>query len=278
MSETYSKLFSSITTSTVWSEDNETRILWITILAMSDQHGYVGGSIPGLAAYARISIEAVERGLEKFLAPDKYSRSQEYEGRLIEVADRVWNILNYDRFRNLRDEEVRRDYERKRKQDQRAKARGVRDSSGLSHDVPRSPALSAQAEAEAEAEESKEGVPDGTLSPARVVELWNEISNGTLPHVRMLTPGRRKHIALRLGADAERQKPEWWTSLFRRVVESAFCRGENNRKWRANLDFVVRSEDQIARILEGQYDGAGAVGGSVRAAPQRRPDGIREIR
>ena len=126
--------------------------------------------------------------------------------------------------------------------------------------------------------ERKEGVPDGTLSPARVVELWNEISNGTLPHVRMLTPGRRKHIALRLGADAERQKPEWWTSLFRRVVESAFCRGENNRKWRANLDFVVRSEDQIARILEGQYDGAGAVGGSVRAAPQRRPDGIREIR
>ena len=129
-----------------------------------------------------------------------------------------------------------------------------------------------------EGEGEGEGGKAGALSPARVVDLWNETVNGVLPHVRALTPGREKHIKARLVSDAERQKPEWWVALFKRVAESAFCLGENKHKWRADIDFVIRSEDQIARILEGKYDGAGAVGGSVRAAPQRRPDGIRELR
>ena len=42
----YTKLFSSIITSTIWMEDDKTRILWITLLAMADQHGEVYSSIP----------------------------------------------------------------------------------------------------------------------------------------------------------------------------------------------------------------------------------------
>lgn len=154
MPETYAKLFSSITTSTIWAEDNDTRILWITMLAMADKHGYVGGSIPGLATYARIPIEAVERGLAKFLAPDRYSRSREHDGRRIEATDRGWNILNYDRFRDMRDEEARREYERQRKAEQRAKAKAaalVPDGPAMSRDVPAGHALSAEASASASA-------------------------------------------------------------------------------------------------------------------------------
>jgi hypothetical protein len=145
MSETFTKLFSSLTDSTIWAADDQTRLVWITMLAMADQHGYVGASIPGLAARARVPVEAVEVALNTFLAPDKYSRSQEFEGRRIEVADRGWTLLNYGRFRDTRDEEARRKYERERKRAQRAKA-------GRSRDVTESPAVSAQAEAEAEAE------------------------------------------------------------------------------------------------------------------------------
>lgn len=146
MSETYSKLFSSITDSTIWAEPNETRILWITMLAMADRHGYVGASIPGLAARARITIEQCEKGLQTFMSPDPYSRSSEHEGRRIEIADRGWILLNYERFRDMRDEEARKEYERIRKRKQRGKK--CPEMSQLSRDVPKSPAVSAQAYAD----------------------------------------------------------------------------------------------------------------------------------
>ena len=44
----YTKLFSEIVTSTIWSEDDKTRILWITMLATSDQHGEVMAKLAGL--------------------------------------------------------------------------------------------------------------------------------------------------------------------------------------------------------------------------------------
>jgi len=157
MSETYTKLFASITDSTIWSESNETRIVWVTMLAMCDQHGYVGASVPGVAARARVSVADTETALAKFLAPDPYSRSQEYEGRRIEVADRGWTVLNYKRFRDMRDEEARKEYERNRKRGQRLARREALSGTNpdMSRDVPtvpQSPAMSAQAEAEAEAE------------------------------------------------------------------------------------------------------------------------------
>ncbi len=151
MSETFTKLFHSITESTIWSEDNETRIVWITMLALADQYGYVGASVPGLASRANVKVPAVRKALEKFLSPDPDSRSPEYEGRRIEVTDRGWNILNYGRFRDMRDEEVRKEYERNRKREQRAKAKEpVPDSPAMSPLVPQCLPVSAQAEVEAE--------------------------------------------------------------------------------------------------------------------------------
>jgi hypothetical protein len=153
MSETYTKLFSSITRSSVWLEDDQTLRVWVTMLALADRNGFVGASVGGLAATARVDRRKTEEALAKFLAPDPDSRSKDNDGRRIEVADRGWILLNYDRFRDMRDEEARKEYERNRKREARAKARGdVPDASALSRDVPSCPeksALSAHAEAEA---------------------------------------------------------------------------------------------------------------------------------
>ena len=153
MSETFTKLFGSITDSTIWLEDSDTRIVWVTMLAMSDRFGYVGASLPGLAARAHVPLEKAEAALAKFMAPDPYSRSKDFEGRRIEEADRGWNILNYERFRDMRDEEARKEYERVRKREQRHRvSRNVPDKSVLSLLVPESPAVSAQADADTEAD------------------------------------------------------------------------------------------------------------------------------
>lgn len=144
MSEAFTKLFSSILRSTIWLEDHETRIVWITMLALADQRGYVGASIPGLARVAGVPVEKALQAIEKFLGPDPYSRSKEHDGRRIEEADRGWKILNYLRFREERSAEIRRENDRERKRRQRSGQKRT------TADIPQSPPRSAQAEAEAE--------------------------------------------------------------------------------------------------------------------------------
>ncbi len=144
MAENFTKLFGSITASTVWMEDSDTRIVWVTMLAMADHDGYVGASIPGLASIARVPIEKVVAALEKFKAPDPYSRSKEHDGRRIEEFDRGWVLLNYGRFRELRAEAERRERDRVRQQRKRERDKAAAEKasegateSGNSHVVTR---------------------------------------------------------------------------------------------------------------------------------------------
>ena len=95
----YTKLFSTIVTSSIWREDNTTRIVWITMLALSDATGHVDASIPGLAAAANVEVDECERSIAKLLAPDKYSRTPEFEGRRIEPEPGGWRILNHAKYR-----------------------------------------------------------------------------------------------------------------------------------------------------------------------------------
>ena len=64
MTKGYTKLFADIITSSIWSEDNNTRIMWITMLASSDASGYVSGTIPGMAAMSRLSLEDAEKAIK----------------------------------------------------------------------------------------------------------------------------------------------------------------------------------------------------------------------
>lgn len=99
MAEGFTKLKPSIIHSTIWREENHVRILWITMLAMSNGKGEVMGSIPGLADAARISIGECKEGLEHLMSPDPYSRTKEHEGRRISDMDGGWKILNYEKHR-----------------------------------------------------------------------------------------------------------------------------------------------------------------------------------
>jgi hypothetical protein len=171
VAETFVKLFGSIIESTIWCEDSDTRIVWITMLAMADAQGYVGASLPGLAARAQVPMAKVQAAIEKFLSPDAYSRSKDFEGRRIEEAERGWRLLNYLKFREQRDAEARREYERERKRGQRSKpANDVPECPGQTGTVPQCPPLSAQEEEEVEEEGEKEHT--GREYPAEFVVIW----------------------------------------------------------------------------------------------------------
>lgn len=113
MSMTFTKLFSSITESTIWTEDHPTRLTWITMLAMADRKGRIWASLPGLANRARVTLEEAEIAIFLFLSPDKYSRTTDNEGRRIEPIDGGWRLLNHEKYRSIRDEEVIKESKRK---------------------------------------------------------------------------------------------------------------------------------------------------------------------
>ncbi len=117
----YSKLFGSIITSTIWREDKETKILWITMLALKDKNGDVEGSVPGLADMARLTIEETEEALEKLRSPDPHSRTKENEGRRIEDVDGGWHVLNHQKYRDKMNADERREYLRIKQAEHREK-------------------------------------------------------------------------------------------------------------------------------------------------------------
>jgi len=150
---TFTKLFSSITESTVWTESSDVRCVWIAMLAMADSRGRVWGSIPGLANRSRVSLEACEEALQKFMSPDKYSRTPDNEGRRIEPIEGGWRLLNHAKYRAIRDEEAIKESKRLHINTKRALAREstVEPCRTESNPVDRGRAI-AETEAESDAE------------------------------------------------------------------------------------------------------------------------------
>jgi len=154
MAETFTKLLSSITDSSIWGLDDQTRIVWITLLAMADQNGVVHAAVPGIANRARVPLKATEKALEVFQEPDPYSRDPDHEGRRIKPVDRGYQLLNYCKVRTIRDAERRREQVREAVRRHRARKAEGEDSCNQNCNQSNQckPRLS-QAEADTEAEE-----------------------------------------------------------------------------------------------------------------------------
>lgn len=119
----FCKLDSGIVNSSIWSENLATRILWITILAMSDENGFVPTSIPGLIRAANIPKEDFIIGIKALESPDGYSRTSDYDGRRIKKIEGGWLILNFKKYRERSD--IAREKTRERVRKYRDKIKSV---------------------------------------------------------------------------------------------------------------------------------------------------------
>lgn len=121
----YTKLFQDIVTSTIWGEDDTTRIVWITMLALKDRNHFVSASLPGLARQANVKLEDCARAVKKLESKDEFSRSKEHEGRRIKAADGGWVILNGEKYRQKMSADDRREYQRGKQAEYRLKKKGT---------------------------------------------------------------------------------------------------------------------------------------------------------
>ena len=150
----YTKLFSELITSTIWAESDETRIVWITMLALKDKWGVVNATMPGLAHLARVPVPVCEQAVGKFLAPDKYSRTADFEGRRIEACEGGWRVLNHEKYRRLMSADERRDYLAAKQREHRARQQSVNNRKQMSTPSTHS---DADADSDAKSDTEREG-------------------------------------------------------------------------------------------------------------------------
>lgn len=169
----YAKLFSTLLTSTVWSEADATRIVWITMLALANQHGEVYATIPGLARFANVGRDDCEHALMIFMSPDKDSRTPDDEGRRIEKIEGGWLLLNYPKYRMMgsKEDEKSKSAERVRRfrDKQKRNDEGNDNVTPCNGDVTQDRDI-AEAEADTEAKVQDENVPPqdrGELPPGK---------------------------------------------------------------------------------------------------------------
>lgn len=79
--------------------DSDTRIVWLTLLAMRNKDGEIFSSMVGLSHAARVGLEATKAAMAEFLAPDPESTTKEHEGRRLEEIQGGWRLLNHDRIK-----------------------------------------------------------------------------------------------------------------------------------------------------------------------------------
>jgi hypothetical protein len=101
---------------------------------------------------------------------------------------------------------------------------------------------------------------------AEAARRWNTLAEKLdLPRIAKLTETRKRSIKARL---RDAGGLSGWNIALEKVAASAFCRGENDRAWRADIDWLA-SERGFTRLMEGKFDrapsGPGG-GGSLAAA------------
>ena len=120
----YNKLFGKILDSSIWLESLSTRIVWLTFIAVMDEHGFVQfAAVGNVANRANVTIEQATSALEILESPDPESGDKDHEGRRIERVPGGWLVLNAEKHRAMvtrsivqeqTRERVRRHRERKR--------------------------------------------------------------------------------------------------------------------------------------------------------------------
>jgi hypothetical protein len=94
---------------------------------------------------------------------------------------------------------------------------------------------------------------------AEAIRLWNEMASECgLPRCDVLNATRKRSLAKRL---AECAGLDGWRYALAQIRGSPFLLGENDRGWRADIDFVL-TQSKFTKLMEGGYDRSSRVQGA----------------
>jgi hypothetical protein len=89
--------------------------------------------------------------------------------------------------------------------------------------------------------------PVGAPNPS-LISIWND-NCGQLSKIKGSSDKRNKLCKDRL---KENPSIDYWASVVREISQTSFCLGQNDRGWKANFDWFLKSETHL-KVMEGQY-------------------------
>jgi len=120
----FAKVFGQIFDSSI-AEDYNCRRMFMDLLVLADSDGAVDMTPEAISRRTNVPMSEVVKYIKELSQPDPLSRSKEHEGkRLVPLEpgrEWGWLIVNYQHYREIRDEEARRTYFRDYQRDRRGK-------------------------------------------------------------------------------------------------------------------------------------------------------------
>lgn len=178
----YAKLFRQIFDSSI-SNDYVVRHIFMDLLALADRDGHVDMTAEAIARRTNVPLDIIRYALDKLNAPDPHSRTPDEEGRRIVLLDTHrdwgWRIVNYEWYRNMRDEEARKAYFREYKRKIRGRTSESTSSPQVSTPVLDSPTLSTKGDVDTNTHShAQKSEPLGDLKERTYTEEQEEIPSG----------------------------------------------------------------------------------------------------
>lgn len=267
----YVKLFSSIYQGTLRG-NSDGLLVFTNLLAHADRDGVADIHPRAIGEETGLPIDRVKDALLMLESPDDESRSPEEQGRRIVRIDEHrawgWQVVNYAKYREIRNDEDRREQNREAQKRWRDKHK----SASVSHDKPRS--------AHAEAEVSGEGlisttnvvlVPKSTIPECphtEILQLWAEVMPDLPQHDPTLWPNSSRSANLRSrwrttaaakGWKTKDEGMEYLRKLFLWCRNSPFLMGKvpaqkDRRTFELELSWLVNATNWT-KVHEGKFHG-----------------------
>ena len=112
----YAKLFASLYQGTLRGKSHEI-LVFTNLIAHCDKEGFVDKHFRAIAEETGLTVDEVKAAISELEKPDDESRSLDLDGRrIIRIDDHRnwgWQVVNFLKYRSIRDEETRRETWRK---------------------------------------------------------------------------------------------------------------------------------------------------------------------
>lgn len=173
---------------------------------------------------------------------------------MIEVVNDVITIPNWSKHQTLDQLEERKKYMRKYMQKYREKQKKLASGECKANSKVYSKVNVSDPEVEVEEELDIDKEEDINTPPApyeEIKDLYNSICV-SLPQIKTVSNNRKQHL-----------KARWkqfdyslttFEEVFRKVEASEFCKGKNERGWKADFDWLIKNDHNMTKVLEGKYD------------------------
>lgn len=261
----FGKFFASAFTGSMMASGAEVFAVWAYVIAHAvDSRVELNPRL--LAAVIGAPVDRIESAIETLCAPDPVSRNKDHDGRrMVREGEFQYFVTGHQKYRQMRDESDRREYNRVAQQRSRAKKVAVNSDVNMSNDLS-SVSANTEAEAEAETEVKRDSSAELTCPYQKVVDSYHN-ALPDLPRVRLMGASRKRAIkklwcwvmssAKSDGsrrATNEAEALEWLGEYFARASANDFLMGRLARSgehsnWQCDLDFLL-TEKGLKHVIE----------------------------